>query len=69
MKTNMGSADRVVRLIVAVLLTVLYLTKTITGTMGTIALAVSGVFLLTSLVRFCPLYTLFGINTCGIKKA
>lgn len=65
----MGSADRVVRLIVAVLLTVLYLTKTITGTMGTIALAVSGVFLLTSLVRFCPLYTLFGINTCGIKKA
>lgn len=69
MKTNMGSADRVVRLIVAVFLTVLYLTKTITGTMGTIALAVSGVFLLTSLVRFCPLYTLFGINTCGIKKA
>jgi hypothetical protein len=69
MKTNMGSADRVVRLIVAVLLTVLYLTKTITGTLGTIALAVSGVFLLTSLVRFCPLYTLFGINTCGIKKA
>jgi hypothetical protein len=69
MKTNIGSADRVVRLIVAVLLTVLYLTKTITGTLGTIALAVSGVFLLTSLVRFCPLYTLFGINTCGIKKA
>jgi hypothetical protein len=69
MKTNMGSTDRVVRLIVAVLLTVLYLTKTITGTLGTIALAVSGVFLLTSLVRFCPLYTLFGINTCGIKKA
>jgi hypothetical protein len=65
----MGSTDRVVRLIVAVLLTVLYLTKTITGTLGTIALAVSGVFLLTSLVRFCPLYTLFGINTCGIKKA
>jgi hypothetical protein len=68
MKTNMGSADRMVRLLVAVLLTVLYLTKTITGTLGTVALVVSGVFLLTSLVRFCPLYTLLGINTCGTKK-
>jgi hypothetical protein len=69
MKTNMGSADRVIRLLAAVLLTVLYLTKIITGTMGTVALVVAGVFLLTSLVRFCPLYSLIGINTCGTKKS
>lgn len=69
MKTNMGSADRMVRLLVAVLLTVLYLTKTITGTLGMVGLVVAGVFLLTSLVRFCPMYTLFGINTCGVKKS
>ena len=69
MKTNMGSADRMVRLLVAVLLTVLYLSKVLTGTLGTVALVVAGVFLLTSLVRFCPLYTLIGINTCATKKS
>ena len=69
MKTNMGSADRMVRLLVAVLLTVLYLSKVLTGTLGTVALVVAGVFLLTSLVRFCPLYTLVGINTCATKKS
>lgn len=69
MKTNMGSADRMVRLLAAVLLTVLYLTKIVTGTPGIIILVVAGVFLLTSLVRFCPLYTLLGINTCGTRKA
>jgi hypothetical protein len=58
-----------VRLLVAVLLTVLYLSKVLTGTLGTVALVVAGVFLLTSLVRFCPLYTLLGINTCATKKS
>ena len=67
MKTNMGSADRMVRLLIAVLLTVLYLSKILTGTLGTVALVVAGVFLITSLVRFCPLYTLIGINTCAKK--
>ena len=69
MKVNMGSADRMVRLMVTVVLTVLYLSKIVTGTLGAIALVVAGIFLLTSLVRFCPLYTLFGINTCGAKPS
>jgi hypothetical protein len=69
MKVNMGSADRMVRLMVAVLLTVLYLSKIVTGTLGAVALVVAGIFLLTSLVRFCPLYTLLGINTCGTKPS
>ena len=58
-----------VRLMVAVVLTVLYLSKIVTGTLGAIALVVAGIFLLTSLVRFCPLYTLLGINTCGTKPS
>jgi hypothetical protein len=69
MKVNMGSVDRMVRLMVAVVLTVLYLSKIVTGTLGAIALVVAGIFLLTSLVRFCPLYTLLGINTCGTKPS
>jgi len=69
MKANMGSVDRLVRLLAAVLLTTLYLSGVLTGALGVVALVVAGVFLLTSLVRFCPLYTLLGINTCGTKKA
>jgi len=36
----------------------------ITGTLGAVLLILAGVFVLTSLVSFCPLYTLFGWSTC-----
>jgi hypothetical protein len=68
MKVNMGSIDKTVRIIVAIVLGVLYFTGTITGTLGIIALVVGGVFLATSLVGFCPLYALFGMSTCPAKK-
>ena len=64
MKKNMGSADRVIRLIVAVALVVLYFTGIITGTLGIVALVIAGIFTLTSFVSFCPLYAIFGIRTC-----
>ncbi|MCX2740928.1 YgaP family membrane protein [Pontibacter anaerobius] len=64
MKKNMGSTDRVIRLIIAVLIAVLYFTGTLTGTVGILLLVFAGVFVLTSLVGFCPLYTLIGIDTC-----
>ena len=67
MKVNMGSADRIIRLVLAVLFAVLYFTKTVTGTAGVILLVLAGIFLVTSLVRFCPLYTLLGMNTCPKK--
>jgi hypothetical protein len=68
MKKNMGSADRIIRLIIAALLVYLYYNGTITGTLGIIAVVVAGVFALTSLVSFCPLYTFIGVNTCSVKK-
>lgn len=69
MKKNMGNADRIVRFLVAALVAVLYFTNTITGTLGIVLLVVAAVFALTSLVSFCPLYTLIGINTCPAKKS
>jgi len=63
MKKNMGSADKVIRILIAAVIAVLFLTKAITGTLGIILLIVAIIFLVTSLVGFCPLYTLFGINT------
>lgn len=64
MKKNMGNADRIIRLIVAVIISVLVFAEVIPGTLGVVLLVLAGIFVLTSLISFCPLYTLFGINTC-----
>ena len=63
MKKNMGFADRAIRLIIAAALVLLYSKGIISGTLGTLGLVFAGVFALTSLVQFCPLYPLLGINT------
>ena len=68
MKKNMSNTDRIIRVIIAALLVVLYATGTVTGTWGIVALVVAGIFVLTSLVSFCPLYAIFGISTCSVKK-
>ena len=64
----MGAADRIIRILLAAVFAVLYFTGTVTGTFGIILLVLGGVFLLTSLISFCPLYTLVGLNTCPAKK-
>jgi len=63
MKKNMGSIDKVIRILVAVVFAVLFFTNVITGTLGIILLVLAVVFVLTSLISFCPLYLPFGINT------
>ena len=67
MTKNMGGTDRIIRTIVAIIALTLYFTGTLTGTVGIVTLVVAGVFLLTSSVSFCPLYTILGLNTCGVK--
>jgi len=63
MKANMGSADRIIRAIVAVVIAALYFSNTISGILGIVLLVFAAVFLLTSFVSFCPLYLPFGIST------
>lgn len=67
-KKNMGNADRAIRVVIALILIALFLTNTVSGTFGYILLAFGAIFILTSLVSFCPLYLPFGINTCKKKK-
>ena len=64
MKKNMGSADKLIRVLIAVVIAVLYYLGKIEGTLAIVLMAFAIIFLLTSLVSFCPLYTIFGINTC-----
>lgn len=64
----MGNTDKLIRVILALVLSALYFTDVIPGTPGLVLTALAIVFLLTSLVSFCPLYLPFGINT-NRKKA
>lgn len=64
----MGTPDRVIRVLLAIAIVALYYTGLISGTVAIVLLVVAGVFILTSLVSFCPLYRLVGINTCPVKK-
>jgi len=63
MKKNMGTTDKVIRTLIAVIVAVLYFTNTISGTLGIVLLALAVVFLLTSLLGFCPLYLPCGLST------
>lgn len=67
MKKNMSGGDRIIRLIVAIAVVALYYFEIIDGLLAYILLAVAGIFLLTSLVSFCPLYRLLGIRTCKVS--
>lgn len=63
MKTNMGGSDRIGRTVFALLILLLYMMDIITGSVATALLGLSIVFVLTSVVGFCPMYRLFGMKT------
>jgi hypothetical protein len=68
MKKNMGNVDRIIRVILAVVMGILYFTNTVPGTLGLVLLILAVVFVATSLVGICGLYSLVGISTCPVKK-
>jgi len=63
MKKNMGTIDKVIRILVAVVVVVLYFTNIISGTIGIILLILAGIFVVTSFLGFCPLYLPFGLSS------
>lgn len=63
MKKNLGSIDRSIRLIIAVVLVSLYLSGVVTGTWAVAGLGVAAIMVLTSLMNYCPIYGLLGVNT------
>jgi uncharacterized membrane protein len=68
MKKNMGTADRIIRVIIAAIVAILYFTNVISGTLGIVLLVLAGVFVVTSLISFCPLYAPFGFKTCQVTE-
>jgi hypothetical protein len=63
MKKNVGTIDRVIRILVAVVVVILYFTNVISGTLGIVLLALSAVFVITSLLSFCPIWMALGLST------
>lgn len=68
MKNNMGNLDKGVRILIAIVVALLYYYNKIEGTLAYVLMAVAIILLITSLINFCPLYKVFGISTCKIKK-
>lgn len=67
MKKNMGMADRVIRVLLAAVIAILFFNHNITGIVGIVLMVLAVVFALTSFISFCPLYAPFGISTCAKK--
>ncbi|MEO8085654.1 MAG: DUF2892 domain-containing protein [Bacteroidota bacterium] len=63
MKKNIGPADKVIRILIAIIIGVLYFTNQISGTLAIVLLVLAGIFILTSLVNFCPIWYALGIST------
>lgn len=63
MKRNMSNIDRIIRVVIAALFTYLYFGGIVTGTLGIVLVVLGAVFLLTSLISFCPLYALLKLST------
>lgn len=68
MQKNVGNIDRLVRLSAALVIAVLYFMNVISGTTAVVLGVVALAMVVTSLVNFCPLYRLLGINTCQVKS-
>jgi hypothetical protein len=68
MKKNMGNIDRIIRLIIAGIIAILFFSNLISGVLGIVLLVLAIIFLLTSLISFCPLYMPFRIKTSQEKR-
>lgn len=68
MKKNMGTTDKIIRIVLAIIFAILYFTGTVSGTLAIILLVLGIIFVLTSLISFCPLYAIFGIKTFPMPK-
>lgn len=68
MKTNVGVIDSAIRIIIALVIIGLYFANVISGTLAIVLIVLAIVFLLTGLIKFCPLYLPFGINTWKKKS-
>ncbi len=64
MKNNISSLDRILRIVLVVLLTAAFITRAAAGIYGILAISLGSVLVLSIVLNWCPIYALFGINSC-----
>jgi pilus assembly protein TadC len=68
MTKNIGSADKIIRFLIALIIGVLYFTNVLTGTIGIIMLVIGGILAATALINFCPIWAGFGMKTTSSEE-
>lgn len=68
MTKNIGSTDKIIRFLIAIVIGVLYFTNVITGTLGIVLLAVGGILAITAFINFCPIWAAIGVKTTPKAK-
>jgi len=68
MKKNVGSIDKIVRIIIAIAAIYFAYTGKVENPWNYVLYAVGGIMILTSLLGTCPLFSIFRINTCKVKE-
>jgi hypothetical protein len=63
MKNNVGTIDKVIRLLIATVIVVLYFANVISGLLAIILLILAGILIVTSLISFCPIWLALGVST------
>jgi len=59
----MGTIDKAIRIMMAVVIAILFFAHVISGTLGIVFMALAAIFVFTSFISFCPLYMPFGLST------
>jgi ABC-type uncharacterized transport system permease subunit len=68
MKKNVGSIDKIVRLVIAVIAVYVAYKGMVASPWDYVLYAVAAIMVITSLMGSCPLFSIFGINTCKVKN-
>jgi hypothetical protein len=68
MKKNVGSIDKIIRLLLAAFFIILFVLNLVSGIFGYILLVLAVILILTSLFSFCPIWMIFGVKTCKTKE-
>jgi hypothetical protein len=63
MKKNVGTIDKVIRILIALVIIVLFFSHIISGTLAIILLILSGILIVTSFISLCPIYLMLGLST------
>ncbi|MEO6134763.1 MAG: DUF2892 domain-containing protein [Ginsengibacter sp.] len=63
MTANIGTVDKVIRIIIAATIAVLFFTNVLSGTLAIVLFIVAAILLLTAFINFCPVWKLLGIST------